>query len=109
MTRNPWAARQQECLQSSTQSEGRYARAVLVSQQLYSAVAALKCNVGRRQALAGCFSGAVGLDGKHTHTTPSRGAATGAADELYELVRTRRPSQWQDSERARIVRSSQKS
>ena len=30
------------------------------------------------------------------------GAATGAADELYELVRTRRPSQWQDSERARV-------
>ena len=41
----------------------------------------------------------------HTHDSPvdlHAGAATGAADELYELVRTRRPSQWQDSERARI-------
>ena len=33
---------------------------------------------------------------------PSRSRAPGAADELYELVRTRRPSQWEDSERARI-------
>ena len=64
---------------------------------LLHAVAALKCNVGRRRALAGCFSGAVGLV-----AVPSRSRATGAADELYELVRTRRPSQWQDSERARI-------
>ena len=61
------------------------------------AVAALKCNVDRRRALAGCFSGAVGLV-----AVPSRSRATGAADELYELVRTRRPSQWEDSERARI-------
>ena len=61
------------------------------------AVAALNINVGRRRALAGCFSGAVGLV-----AVPSRSRATGAADELYELVRTRRPSQWQDSERARI-------
>ena len=41
----------------------------------------------------------------HTHDSPvdlHAGAATGAADELYELVRTRRPSQWQDSERARV-------
>ena len=61
------------------------------------AVTALECNVGRRRALAGCFSGAVGLV-----AAPSRSRATGAADELYELVRTRRPSQWQDSERARV-------
>ena len=61
------------------------------------AVAALNINVNRRRALAGCFSGAVGLV-----AVPSRSRATGAADELYELVRTRRPSQWEDSERARI-------
>ena len=61
------------------------------------AVAALNIKVGRRRALAGCFSGAVGLV-----AVPSRSRATGAADELYELVRTRRPSQWQDSERARV-------
>jgi len=60
--------------------------------------APLDAAVCRRRALLGCASGATALV-----AAPYGGhAATGAADELYELVRARRPSQWQDSERARV-------